>query len=296
MSGFNAGFFVKEALTSTRRGGFMGLLAIGSMAMALMSLGAYWLARTNADRILRDWEDRIEVVAYFKSGLTPDQVQAGVAGLRALPGAVKVDLITPDEAARELSRDPQLKRYLDVLGQNPLPASARIQVKDKTDAFLADFGQRASRVPGVDSVEWGREAVRRLLKAFQVVRLLLGLAGVVLVLASLLIVGNVIRLTVFARREEISIMKLVGASNFFVRGPFLVEGCLHGLLAGVLASGILFALGRFLDYQARTQLGVDLGSFLPCGMGPALAAQLSGAGLALGLVGSLFSVGRFLRE
>ena len=177
----------------------------------------------------------------------------------------------------------------------PLPASARLQVSERTPEGLRNFSARVKSVEAVQDVDYGRETVERLLSIFRVARLLLSLVGAMLSVAALLIVSNVARLTVFARREEISIMKLVGAGNFFVRVPFLLESSLEGLAGGLAASAILFGLGRFLAYRVRAELGLDLAAFFPAGVPPLFAAQLAGLGLAMGFVAGLFSVGRYLK-
>jgi cell division transport system permease protein len=290
-------FFVRESFLSFRRNRFMSLVAVGSITVALLALGTYFLVKRNAEFLLSGFEERVEVVAYFTDGLPLDKVQQAVSSINALPGVKAVEVVDPEQAAKLMSVDPEIKRFLETLGKNPLPASARIRLEKefKNPESLKVFSAKLALVEGISEVNYGRETVERLLKIFAVLRLLLGIAGAVLCVAALLIVSNVIRLTVFNRREEISIMKLVGAGNLFVRAPFLLEGCLQGLAGGLLAGGIMAGLGRFVTLQVWQELHLDLAAFLPFGVDLAFVLALAACGLGLGFLASLFSVGRFLR-
>jgi cell division transport system permease protein len=290
-------FFLGEALRSFRRSPFMALIAAGSIAMALMAQGAYWLCVKNARYLLGQMEARVELVAYFHEGLDDAGLQAAAAALKALPGCTGVKLVSSEDAVRELSSDPDVKPMLEVLDKNPLPASARLQVDPATRSAegLQALAAKARQVAGVDAVDYGRETVEKLLAVFGVARLVLWLAGLVFSVAALLIVSNVIRLTVFARREEVSIMKLVGASNTFIRLPFLAESALLGLAGGMVASGVLKGLGQLLSYRIHSELRLDPAAFFPVGVTPEFAGQLAAAGLGLGLLAGVFSVGRHLK-
>lgn len=290
-------FFAREALLSFRRGSFMALVAVGSITIALLALGTFWLVKRNADALLAGFEEKVEVVAYFTDGLPNDKVSQAAAAIGALPGVKAVETVDPEQAAKLMSQDPEIKRFLEALGKNPLPASVRIRLdKDsRNPEALRAFSAKLAMVEGISEVNYGRETVERLLKVFAVLRLVLGITGLVLCLAALLIVSNVIRLTIFNRREEIAIMKLVGAGNMFVRAPFLLEGCLQGLLGGLLALGIMTGLGRFVTLQVWQELRLDLAAFLPYGVDLPFAFALAGCGLALGGLATLFSLGRFLR-
>jgi cell division transport system permease protein len=290
-------FFLGEALRSFRRSPFMAVIAAGSISMALLAQGAYWLCVKNANLLVGQMEARVELVAYFKDGLDGAGLQAAASGLKALPGCAGLKLIGSEDAARELAADPDVKPMLEVLDKNPLPASARLQVdaSARSAEGLQALAAKARQVAGVEAVDYGKETVEKLLAVFGVARLVLWMAGLVFSVAALVIVSNVIRLTVFARREEVSIMKLVGASNAFVRLPFLAESALLGLAGGLAASGVLKGLGQLLSYRIHADLRLDPAAFFPVGVTPVFAAQLAAAGLGLGLLAGLFSVGRHLR-
>jgi cell division transport system permease protein len=288
-------FFLSEAWRSLERSRFMALIATGSITIALLALGTYFLAVRNAGFLLQGLEERVEMEVYLKDELSTAQAQAALEALRQLPGCREAELVSPDQGLKTLSADPEIRRFLELLGRNPLPTTVRLKTESKDPEFLEAFAARARKVEGVADLSWGREALERLLRVLQVFRLVLATAGVVLSLAAFLIVGNVVRLTVFARREEVSIMKLVGAGNFFVRAPFLLEGCLEGLAGGLLAAGLLQVLGRFVHYQVLTEIYLDLDAVLPYGVDWLFALRLAGLGAGMGFLASLFSVGRYLR-
>ncbi len=161
---------------------------------------------------------------------------------------------------------------------------------------LRTLSSRAKSMDGVESVEYGDEAAETFLNLLRATRWVLGAVGVVMGLAALLIVSNVIRLTVFARREEISIMRLVGASPLFIRAPYVLEGCLQGVLGGGLAATMLFGLGHGLVAALRREINLDLGAYMSVGVDGTFACGLVALGLALGFFGSLNAVGRYLKS
>jgi cell division transport system permease protein len=288
-------FALREALRSAERNPFMSFLSVAAVAAALAVAGAWMLLQANTQLLLAGFEQRVEVVAYLRTGLAPEAVSATASALAALPGVRSMELVSPDEAARALSRDPELKKYLEVLGRNPLPASVRLRMETEDPARLRILAEQSKALPGVDEVDYGREAVERLLKAFSVVRWLLSAVAGLLGAVALLVVANILKLTAHSRRAELSIMRLVGAPGWFVRLPFLLEGMLQGVLGGLLAAGGLYVLGQALAARALAELQVDLGSFMPQGIDLGFCLRLVGLGLALGFVGGLFAAGRNTR-
>jgi cell division transport system permease protein len=290
------GFALREALRSAQRNPFMSFLSVAAVAAALAVAGAWMLLEANTRLLLTGFERRVEVVAYLKPGLAPEAVSTTAAALAALPGVRSSELVSPEDAARTLSRDPELKKYLDVLGHNPLPASVRLRLEDEVPALLRRLSEQAKTLPGVDEVDYGRTAVEPLLKAFSVVRWLLSAVASLLGAVALLVVANILKLTAHSRRQELSIMRLVGAPEWFVRLPFLLEGMLQGALGGLLAAGGLYVLGQALVARALAELQVDLGAFMPQGIDLSFCLRLVGLGLTLGLVGGLFAAGRNSRS
>jgi cell division transport system permease protein len=186
---------------------------------------------------------------------------------------------------------------LEAIGENPLPWTLEVQLPpDARDpASLDALAARLRLLPLVTAVDYGEQALERLALISRGLRL----AGVVVFglvfLTAIIIVSATLQLAIFSRREEIEIQKLVGATDRFVRAPFLIEGLVQGLVAGVLAVAIVFGVARWLE-SGRGQLGALLTADGRLAVNwPRLAAEQLGAGVALGLLGSFVAVRRFLR-
>jgi cell division transport system permease protein len=230
----------------------------------------------------------------------PAQINAVRAKLEGDPRVERVTFVPKEEAlARMKERFPDL--FQGGLVSNPLPASEEVELKRAEDAddVLRSLGPYAVgeetryRTPGVETVSYGEKTAKRIIQVARVIEIVFLLAVIILFVASTLLIANTIRLSIFARRREIEVMKLVGATNWFVRGPFMLEGLLCGL-AGSLAAVVLLLLGKELALPAI------LGKVGDGGEVQALAfwvnaLLLVGAGLALGAAGSGLTLRRFLK-
>ncbi len=295
----NAGYFFREALRHLTRSKRLNLICLGAISMALMALGVMFALQAGILKLANFVEAKVEVVAFLNDQLAKPETEAFIARVRSVPQVAGIAYVSKEEALAEFSRDPGLKRFVDALGTNPLPASVRVQLQDKTAESVAEFVTWLNEQPGVEETAYGGGDADRLLQALRLVRLAVVILAVSLVLAAVIIIGNIISLMVFARREEISIMRTLGATNWFVRGPFLLWGLVQGTAGTLVALGLLYGLWRVLVYYAWQDVGVNLESLLPPEY-PRLALLgalcLLGTGAGLGLIGSLLSVGRQLRE
>jgi cell division transport system permease protein len=215
-----------------------------------------------------------------------------VAGrLQSDPRVKHVTFVSKEEAlVRMRKRYPEL--FKTGLPSNPLPASEEVELRkaEYAEGVAASVG---SGTPGVDSVSYGKKTAKRIIRVARVIEIVFLLAVGILFAASTLLIANTIRLSIFARRREIEVMKLVGATNWFVRGPFMLEGLICGLV-GSLAAVVLLLLGKEVALPALNitlSAGDDVNA-LPFGLN---AVALIGAGLLLGAAGSGITVRRFLR-
>jgi cell division transport system permease protein len=280
-------YFAKEALRQSWRQRLLTLVAVSAMTLAALFAGSWALLWRNA----RHWQDSVgqaaQLSVYLKPGVTAP-VQASVqAAALAVSGVASADLVTPEMAAQSLKSDPQIRDALALLGdENPFPALLKVRLSQADPASLKTVSARLKALDNVDEVDAGQGAVESLLKASGAVRTaLLGLLGLFSA-AALLIVAAVLRLAAWSRRQELGIMRLVGASHGFIRAPFLLEGLLEGLLAGGLAAAILAGSIAWLGARLSMDLQVDLAAFLPEGVDWSMAAALSGAAGLLGLAGA----------
>ncbi len=292
--------FIREALIGFYRARAMNVVTVGIIAASLAILGGFLLLVENLRGLADEW-NRVQVNAYLKDDAVeqqPREVSALVDRIRAKPFVREVSYISREQAlAIFRSRFPSLAEAAGSLHDNPFPASIEISVlgeddrrREGTERLVADL--KAS--PLVDMIQDNEQEARKLIAILAVVSTV-GLAvGGVLALASVFIIFNVIRLTVNARRDEIAIMRLVGATTGFIRGPFLVEGMLQGGLGALAAIALLYAAHLGLaDYASRS--GNSLAGLLSAHFLPAARAlQLALGGLLIGLTGSALSLRRFL--
>jgi cell division transport system permease protein len=241
------------------------------------------------------WSDHVksqlEVKVFFRENVTPKQVNAVQAYL-AKDGRVKeYQFVSKSEALKRMQkRYPELTQNLP---SNPLPASYEITPKNADEVKDVSAALRAQKFAGVERVKDGQQTSKRILQVARVIEAVFLVAVLVLLVASTLLIANTIRLSIFSRRREIEVMKLVGATNWFVRGPFMLEGLLCGG-AGALAAILLLLLGR--EVVLPSILGhIDAGSDVQALAFSFTALILLGVGLGLGAVGSGLTIRRFLR-
>jgi cell division transport system permease protein len=283
----------REALLSFRRAPLLSALSITTIAFSLFTVGLFGLVAVNLRQALRGLEERVEIVAYILRGTPAETIAVASQDIVAFPEVQDVSYISEEEALQRARTE--LVEFRDAyrdLQVNPLPASIEIRLKDGyRDAATVDrVAQRLRGFGFIDDVRYGREWVQKL----DYLRNLTGLVGLVIGLAfaavAVVIIGVTIRLTILQRAREISIMRLVGATNWFIRGPFLLEGALKGFLGGLLSLVLCYAgYILFRDKSGGTLSGLVF--FRPEHM-----VLIIIFGVLLGLGGSLVSVGRHLRH
>ncbi len=232
----------EEALVSLWRGRQSWVLSTATIAVALFVLGGFLLCTANLERLGDEWSRTAEMSVYLRDEATAEE-RKEIERLIA-PGALvtSAEFVSKDEALRRFRRTfMDLAATVDTLEGNPLPASYEVKLSPASRAGSALDGLagtlRAAR--GVSDVRYDRQWLDRLLSAVSMVRVAGWLLGGVLTLAAALTVANVVRLALYARRDELEIMQLVGAPTVFVRGPFVMEGILHGGLGAALALAAL---------------------------------------------------------
>ncbi len=293
------GFFFREALRALRRNATPSLAAILTVLLTALVLGVFIPIVQATTGAANEVRGRVLVDVYVSDSATQPEVAALERALRATPNVRSVEFISKEKAlARERKRAPQA---FELLGTNPLPDSFRISPEDPgrvgaiVDAIAprgAD-GRRRPRLVGVDEVRNREEETREILTATTVVKGLVAGLAALLVLASIALVANTIRLSIFARRREVEVMRLVGATNWFIRWPFVIEGVLVGLSGGVLAVVLLFvAKATFIDPLSDRFALVAAPQTLPFGV---LALLLVLACVGVSALGSGLTLRRFLR-
>jgi cell division transport system permease protein len=283
----------REALLSFRRAPLLSSLSVTTIAFSLFTLGLFLLVAVNLREALKGLEERVEIVAFVLRGTPPETITLASQDIAVFPEVQAVDYVTEEQALARARKE--LVEFRDAyrdLSVNPLPASFEIRLKDgyRNAAAAERVAKRLEGFSFVEDIRYGRDWVERLDK----LRNLAGIVGLVIGAAfaavAVVIIGVTIRLTIMQRAREISIMRLVGATNRFIRSPFLLEGALKGLLGGLLSLALCYAGFRlFRDSNLGTLGGLIF-------FGPEQMAMLVVFGVLLGLFGSLVSVGRHLRK
>lgn len=288
------GYFFRQALTSLGRNLWMSLAAVATIAITLFIVGMITLLVTNAELIAGTLESEVEIVAFLDVDVDHSQALAVGEQIKAIRGVAGVELVTKEEGLAMLNQrfgnDHDLLAALG--GVNPLPHLYR--VKAQAPEYVESIAKTLGQVQYVDKVDYGQGVVEKLFAVVRWVRII-GLGLVVLLsLGAIFLVSTTIRLAVFARRKEINIMKYVGATDWFIRWPFFIEGMVLGCVGGLLAVGFLygaydFLLANFKQNLPFIPLLMDLNAILK------ILGSLVAAGTLVGAVGSLISVRRFLQ-
>ena len=277
---------IREVALGLRRSSLLSALSIMTIAFSLFAFGLFGLVALNVNRALRGIEERVEIRAFLADGTPIETVSTAVGDIAAFPEVARVEIITPDQALARARRE--LGEFRDVYDAAFLPASLEIRLKPgfRDPATVQAVAERVQSYRFVDDVRYGEEWVQKLYS----IRNVAGAAGLVLGVAfaavSIIIIGATIRMTVLARAREISIMRLVGATDGFVRRPFLVDGFLKGVVGGAFA-----LLLSWLAHSLISQYLIHTEFF---DRGIALVGIACGG--FIGLLGSALSVGRHLRR
>jgi cell division transport system permease protein len=284
------GYMVDEALSSLWRGRQSGMLSTVTIALALFVLGGFLLVTSNLQRLGAVWSSAAEMSVYLKDEVTPVERGAIENVLMSVGIATGREYVSKDAALTRFKQAfGDLAPTVDTSGDNPLPASYEVRLRTAADdrENIEDLAARLRPMAGVADVRYDRQWLDRLQAAITVIRGVGLLLGSILTIAAALTVGNVVRLALHARRDELEIMQLVGAPQAYIRGPFVMEGILQGGTGAALALVALLAAfavvrARYLAPLAST---VDVSSvrFLPLG----LCAVVVVGGMLVGCVGGI---------
>jgi cell division transport system permease protein len=283
-------YTVRESFSGFRRTKLSTLISIITIIISLVLLGVFAVVTTNATRLIEEIRAKMEMEAFLTEPLTPDIIAATDSSIGAVEGVERVQFISKEDAAR-IFKEEFGEDISTVLDFNPLPPSYKIFLKReyRTAANAERIHNQISRFTVVDTVIYRKalmEFIDERAATFNTVTLGLGL---LISLSAIFLVSNTVRLAIYARRRILRTMELVGATRMFIRMPFLLEGLIQGIIGGVVAAGLLYAA---LVHGAR-YFSAQLASYIQ--MDPVFYVLVALTGVALGLVGSAFSVVRFIR-
>lgn len=287
-------YFLSETAVNLRRNLLMTIAAISTVAISLLLLGGAQILQLVVANVTSTWEGKVEVSVFLRSDVTEGELDGLRSDLARMPEIETFTYVSKNQAYEEFKELYADKPELyEVLPKDSLPASFRVSLVDAADA--EEVAARVEGSPGIDDVNFGGDIIRRLLQVNTLLRAVtLGMSAVLMVAAAALI-ANTIRLAIYARREEISIMKLVGATNWFIRIPFMFEGVFAALTGAIVSSIVVLGANELFFSK--------MGDFLAF-LGPVFSFSaweitkvlliLVGGGVAVGLFGSVLALRRFL--
>ena len=280
---------VREALLAFKRAPLLSALSVTTIAFSLFVLGLFGLVVVNLQGALHGVEERVEVVAYVLPGTPIEAAAMALKDIEAFPEVQAALYVSEDQAlARARAELVEFRDVLRELERNPLPASIEVKLKPglRDAERVTDVAERLRGFGFVDDVRFGRDWVEKLDRLRQLAAAVGIVVGAAFAVVAVIIIGTTIRMAVLQRGREIAIMRLVGATDGFIRRPFLLQGAIKGLLGGVVAMGLSYAAYTLIDHYliqatffTREQI-----------------AAIVGFGTLIGFLGSASSVGRHLRR
>lgn len=290
-------YCLSEGFTNLLRSRVLNLLSIGTMMLAVFILGAFLLLGTNLERTISTWKDRIQFHLFLDDNISQDELGQIKRALDENAEVLEWHPISKEEAwAVFAGENPSLMAFMDPT-LNPFPASLMVTLRlgAQADSFNRLKAQ-LSPLPGVEEIHYDLAFFARLRDLTGILHWVAAVLGSIVGFASIFTVSNVLKLTFFSRRDEVDIMKLVGASRAYIRGPFMVEGLLQGLIGAAAGLALLFLATELSRRYLTTQTGqllhpLDL-AFLP----PSWTLALLGGGLVVGVGGAAISLNQFLKE
>jgi cell division transport system permease protein len=292
-------YFVRTALSGLRASPLTSMVAVLTIAVTLVLSGAFALVVKNMQGLLERIGEDVTVTAYLEEGMTDQDRAALAARVKTVEGVQDVVSFSKEEARHRFEQSDQGRgELLQALGENPLPASLEISLKPdrRNSEGVRVVIQSLKGLPGIAELANAQDWVQGYAGALSLLRAVGAGLGIVLALATLLIVSNTIRLAVYARRDEIEILTLVGASRSFVAIPFLLEGALQGALGGALAVGGLAGLYSLALPSLAAGLRLVLGDTPPVFFALSEMLVVVCIGALLGVLGSAASLAGGLRQ
>jgi cell division transport system permease protein len=289
----NFAYFFREAYTSLSRNRLLSIATVTTMAICILILGAAVLMTINADSFMTRLESDLEIVAFLDNSLSKSQVADIKTDIENINGVKSVVFVSREQALENLQKKFADKDYDlgKTIGNNPLPDSYEVKAENPQD--VVNLAQQINKMPGVYKVNYGQGVVERLFQVTKWVRIISIGFIVLLTMGAVFLIATTIRLAIFARRKEIYLMKLIGATDWFIRWPFFIEGIMLGSM-GSLISILLLSWG-YGSLVGSLQTAVF---FIPLVNQPSLLINiylsLFATGAVLGVLGTYISLNRFL--
>lgn len=291
-------YSIKESFSQMWRNKGMYFTTIAAMTAMMLILGLFFVAFVNVNMFTQEIEKDYNVVQVYMADENDEAANTGVEQqLQMLTGVDSLEFVSKDQALDNLRERWGENAYLlDNLKKNPLPDSYMVYVNDKDSA--SSVATAAETIEGVDDVVFYQDTIDKLAKVTHFIELGSMICMVFLVVVSIIIVANTIKLTVFNKAKEIGIMKYLGATNSFVRAPFVLSGMFIGIFSSLISTGLIYLIYT----KIINLLGADIAKIVSVSLVPAMdliwviLATFAGLGVGIGIIGSFISIARFLKK
>ena len=287
-------YYIREVFISLRRNNWMSVASIGTVAVSLFIFGMFLMMVMNMNKLVENMESQVQINVYLLDKVDREQARDIEKDLKEIEGVESVGFVTKDEAMERFKdRLGDQKTLLDALDEtNPLPDSFEVTVTNPD--LVKTAAEKMEKIDGVECAKYGQDVMEHLFEITRLLRIFGFTLMLVLAFATLFIISNTIRLTVFARRKEIAIMKYVGATDWFIRWPFVMEGMVLGLFGSIIAAMVLRTA-----YTAMAEKVYDTLAFFPLIPEQPFLTYITIivviSGMVVGAIGSAVSIKKFLK-
>ena len=287
-------YYIREVFISLRRNNWMSVASIGTVAVSLFIFGMFLMMVMNMNKLAENMESQVQINVYLLDKVDREQARDIEKDLKEIEGVESVGFVTKDEAMERFKdRLGDQKTLLDALDEtNPLPDSFEVTVTNPD--LVKTAAEKMEKLDGVECAKYGQDVMEHLFEITRLLRIFGFTLMLVLAFATLFIISNTIRLTVFARRKEIAIMKYVGATDWFIRWPFVMEGMVLGLFGSIIAAMVLRTA-----YTAMAEKVYDTLAFFPLIPEQPFLTYITIvviiSGMVVGAIGSAVSIKKFLK-
>lgn len=287
-------YYIREVFISLRRNNWMSVASIGTVAVSLFIFGMFLMMVMNMNKLAENMESQVQINVYLLDKVDREQARDIEKDLKEIEGVETVGFVTKDEAMERFKdRLGDQKTLLDALDEtNPLPDSFEVTVTNPD--LVKSAAEKMEKLDGVECAKYGQDVMEHLFEITRLLRIFGFTLMLVLAFATLFIISNTIRLTVFARRKEIAIMKYVGATDWFIRWPFVMEGMVLGLFGSIIAAMVLRTA-----YTAMAEKVYDTLAFFPLIPEQPFLTYITIvvviSGMVVGAIGSAVSIKKFLK-
>lgn len=287
-------YYIREVFISLRRNNWMSVASIGTVAVSLFIFGMFLMMVMNMNKLAENMESQVQINVYLLDKVDREQARDIEKDLKEIEGVESVGFVTKEEAMERFKdRLGDQKTLLDALDEtNPLPDSFEVTVTNPD--LVKTAAEKMEKLDGVECAKYGQDVMEHLFEITRLLRIFGFTLMLVLAFATLFIISNTIRLTVFARRKEIAIMKYVGATDWFIRWPFVMEGMVLGLFGSIIAAMVLRTA-----YTAMAEKVYDTLAFFPLIPEQPFLTYITIvvviSGMVVGAIGSAVSIKKFLK-